>query len=114
VTPKDCRGESPDSLRVQAFGSLNSSCIEHLSPAAGHDTFASAYERHRPEETVLYGVVQSELESFLACERDWPLLRFVEREFHSFLDAYPPEWPLSGVRSSLFGLSARLVNSWIT
>jgi hypothetical protein len=60
--------------------------MERVSPEAGHIPLASAYERHRPEETVLYGVVQSELESFLARERDRPLPRFVEREFRGFLD----------------------------
>lgn len=40
--------------------------MDHLSPATGHDPAAPAYERHLPEKTVLYGVVQSELESFLA------------------------------------------------
>ncbi len=60
--------------------------MERLSPAAGHDSVAPAYERHRPEETVLYGVVQSELESFLARVRDRPLPRFVEREFRGFLE----------------------------
>jgi hypothetical protein len=60
--------------------------MEHLSPASGHHPVAPAYERHRPEETVLYGVVQSELESFLARVRDRPLPRFVEREFRGFLE----------------------------
>jgi hypothetical protein len=60
--------------------------MERLSPAAGHDSVAPAYERHRPEETVLYGVVQSELESFLARVRDRPLPRFVVREFRGFLE----------------------------
>ncbi len=44
--------------------------MERLSPAASHDSVAPAYERHRPEETVLYVVIQSELESFLARGRD--------------------------------------------
>jgi len=47
--------------------------MERLSPAAGHDS-APSYQRHRPEETVLYAVVQSELETFVACGRDRPLL----------------------------------------
>jgi hypothetical protein len=45
------------------------------------------FERHRPEESVLYRAVQRELESFLArsraCERPTP--RFVERELRAFL-----------------------------
>ena len=60
--------------------------MERLSPAAGHDPAAPAYERHLPEETVLYGVVQSELESFLARVRERPLPRFDEREFRGFLE----------------------------
>jgi hypothetical protein len=45
------------------------------------------YERRRPEESVLYGVVQSELESFLARAhaREHPVPRFVERELRGFL-----------------------------
>ena len=59
--------------------------MDHLSPAAGHAPVVPAYERHRPEETVLYGVVQAELETFLARARDRPLPRFVERELRGFL-----------------------------
>ena len=73
-------------LDAPAFESHPSRCMERLSPAAGHGSIAPAYERHRPEETVLYGVVQSELESFLARGRDRPLPRFVEREFRGFLE----------------------------
>jgi hypothetical protein len=45
------------------------------------------YERHRPEESVLYAVVQQELETFLAraAARERPLPRFVERELREFL-----------------------------
>jgi hypothetical protein len=45
------------------------------------------YSRRRPEESVLYGVVQGELESFLARarERERPVPRFVERELRGFL-----------------------------
>jgi hypothetical protein len=45
------------------------------------------YERHRPEESVLYGVIQRELESFLAqaAARDRAVPRFVEREFRAYL-----------------------------
>ncbi len=60
--------------------------MERPSPAAGHDPAAPAYERHRPEETVLYGVVLSDLETFLARDRERPLPRFVEREFRGFLE----------------------------
>jgi len=46
-----------------------------------------AYARRRPEESVLYGVVQAELESFLADAqaRERPVPRFVERELRVFL-----------------------------
>ncbi len=59
--------------------------MERLSPAAGHDS-APSYECHRPEETVLYAVVESELETFLSRERDRPRTRFVERELRGFLE----------------------------
>ena len=60
--------------------------MERLSPAAGHNAVAPIHERHRLEETVLYGVIQSELESFLARGCDRPLPRFVERELRGFLE----------------------------
>jgi hypothetical protein len=43
--------------------------------------------RRRPEESVLYGVVQSDPESFLARAhaRERPVPRFVERELRAFL-----------------------------
>jgi hypothetical protein len=40
-------------------------------PAFGNSL---AYKRHRPEEAVLYGAVQSQLESFLAREATGPLI----------------------------------------
>lgn len=45
------------------------------------------YTRHGPEESVLYGVVQAELETFLARAqaRERPVPRFVERELRGFL-----------------------------
>jgi hypothetical protein len=45
------------------------------------------YAPRRPEETVLYGVIADELETFLARrqERDRPVPRFVEREFRDYL-----------------------------
>lgn len=60
--------------------------MERITHASGHDSVAPANERHGPEDTVLYGVVQSELESFLARVRDRLLPRFVEREFRGFLE----------------------------
>ena len=52
--------------------------VERLAP----------YERRRPEESVLYGVVQQELETFVAGAqaRERPVPRFVERELRAFLD----------------------------
>ena len=46
-----------------------------------------AYARRRPEETVLYGVVQRELETFLARaqSRERTVPRFVERELGAYL-----------------------------
>jgi hypothetical protein len=46
-----------------------------------------AYARRRPEESVLYEVVQDELETFLARAqaRERPVPRFVERELRGFL-----------------------------
>ena len=48
---------------------------------------AGDYARRRPEESILYRVVQRELETFLARaqDRDRPVPRFVEREFRGFL-----------------------------
>jgi len=48
---------------------------------------AFEYIPRKPEETVLYGVIAEELETFLARrqERDRPLPRFVEREFRDYL-----------------------------
>jgi hypothetical protein len=55
--------------------------------AEGARAVGSTYERHRPEETVLYGVVQQELETFLARARwrDRTVPRFVERELRAYL-----------------------------
>jgi len=51
-------------------------------------TLAPAYAPRRPTETVLYGVVLSQLETFLAHTRETyakPLPRYVEHEFRSYL-----------------------------
>jgi len=55
----------------------------HAADRSGSD----GYTRRRPEESVLYGVVQRELETFLAHarERERPAPRFVERELRGFL-----------------------------
>ena len=49
---------------------------------------ALAYQRRKPEDTVLYRVVQHNLETFLASARDQGRVvpRFVERELRAFLD----------------------------
>ncbi len=56
-------------------------------PASGAGRRARLYTRRRPEESVLYGVVQAELEGFLAHAqtRERPVPRFVERELRAFL-----------------------------
>lgn len=58
----------------------------HAHAAARADEKRS-YASRRPEESILYGVVQQELETFLARarERECPVPRFVERELRSFL-----------------------------
>jgi hypothetical protein len=54
---------------------------------AGARARGSAYARRRPEETVLYGVVQQELETFHARARSdqRTVPRFVERELRAYL-----------------------------
>jgi hypothetical protein len=53
----------------------------------GHGAGGTAYVRRRPEESVLYSVVQAELETFLARAqaRERRVPRFVERELRGFL-----------------------------
>ena len=53
----------------------------------GSHAGGSTYERRRPEETVLYGVVQRELETFIARARsqERTVPRFVERELRAYL-----------------------------
>jgi hypothetical protein len=68
--------------------------VGSLAPPASHPRHASGrreekgYEGRRPEESVLYGVVQAELETFLARarRRDHPVPRFVERAFRAYLE----------------------------
>jgi hypothetical protein len=54
-----------------------------LVPAGG----VPAYERHRPEESILHTVVREQLEPFLARARDHdhPAPRFVEQELRAYL-----------------------------
>ena len=49
---------------------------------------ALEYQRRTPKTTVLYRVVQQNLETFLACAREHGRVvpRFVERELRAFLD----------------------------
>jgi len=64
-----------------------------LPPVASHSLHGNGrggsnpYVRRQPEESVLYGVVQAELETFLARAeaRERPVPRFVERELRGFL-----------------------------
>jgi len=60
--------------------------MRRLSATVGHHSPGPSYERHRPEETVLFGVVQAELQTFLAQQRDRPLPGFIERESRGFLE----------------------------
>jgi hypothetical protein len=55
--------------------------------ARPHRPHGPAYRRREPEESVLYGVVQGELETFLARAhaRERPVPRFVERELRAYL-----------------------------
>ncbi len=57
------------------------------SPDAQGASARRSYTRHRPEETILYNVIQRELEFFLARAqaREQPVPRFVEQEFRAFL-----------------------------
>ena len=46
------------------------------------------YQRHKPEESVLYKIIQENLETFLATVREeagQPLPDFVEKEFYEYL-----------------------------
>ncbi len=67
--------------------------MERPLPPSDHDLSAPApsapaYERRRPEESVLYRAIQAEIETFVAAarERERPLPRFVEREMRGFLE----------------------------
>ena len=58
------------------------------APLPGASPSGGIYRRHEPEKTVLYGVVQEHLETFLDQAREpdgdgYP--RFVEKEFRRFL-----------------------------
>jgi hypothetical protein len=55
--------------------------------AAARGAEAQRYTPRRPEEGVLYQLVQAELETFLARAhaRERPVPRFVERELRAFL-----------------------------
>ena len=48
----------------------------------------AVYRPRRPEQTLLYGVVAGELETFLAQQeaRDRHIPKFIEDEFRAFLD----------------------------
>ena len=58
-------------------------------PGAATATLPREYRRHEPEKTVLYGIIQEHLETFLA--RPWlnggpGYPRFIEEEFRHYLD----------------------------
>ena len=59
-----------------------------VPPVGGVSAPGGIYRRHEPEKTVLYGIVQEHLETFLDQAREpdgdgYP--RFVEKEFRRFL-----------------------------
>ena len=77
--------------RVRSWQLLAGMGFDALPVPHGHDASGRGtqhgYARRRPEESVLYGVVQTELETFLARAqaRERPVPRFVERELRGFL-----------------------------
>ena len=56
-------------------------CVGAIVSAQGH------YARHRPEESLLYRIVEQHVEGFFAHlgERDAPLPGFVREEFEAYL-----------------------------
>jgi hypothetical protein len=53
-----------------------------------HPAEQFTYQRHKPVESVLYKIVQENLETFLATVREetgHPLPNFVEKEFYEYL-----------------------------
>ena len=63
---------------------ISSLPAQGTAPGASRDRL---YTRRRPEQSVLYGVVQAEIEGFLAHARarERGVPRFVERELRAFL-----------------------------
>jgi hypothetical protein len=63
-------------------------CLQDLGPGLVVCESSAAYRPRDPEANVLYGVVATQLETFLARQRrrDRPVPRFVERELRSFLE----------------------------
>jgi hypothetical protein len=68
----------------------------------------AVYPSRRPEKTVVYQVVQQNLETWLARVREAepdrdPIPRFVERDLRKYLDVDPGPWlcprPLRGVQA---------------
>ena len=60
-----------------------------MQPARAGQPAGFSYERHRPEETTLYQVVQEQFETFLAqveAKTDAGLPEFVKDEFEAFLE----------------------------
>jgi hypothetical protein len=69
------------------FQSVSQAIHTPHSPDAQGGSAQRTYTRHRPEQSILYNVIQQELETFLARAqaRERPVPRFVEQEFHAFL-----------------------------
>ncbi len=61
--------------------------VAHPHAATGLLGAGQGYARRLPEQSILYGVVQQELDTFLARARarERPVPRFVEREFREYL-----------------------------
>ena len=81
----------PDSSRPARSGTHQLPAIDYEQhPGAATAPLAHRqYQRHEPEKTVLYAVVQENLETFLArpCLHGGPgYPRYIEREFRHYLD----------------------------
>ena len=70
---------------------------------------APLYEIRSPEQTILYSVVASELETFLAEQRsaEHEVPRFVEREFRAFLGRSSAPWVGHPTLSTTFKICRR-------
>ena len=81
------RSATCSSVRGNGSRSHSAAMLSQSSSRSASDSLRSCYARRRSEESVLYGVVQQELETFLARgqERERSVPRFVERELRGLL-----------------------------